>query len=277
MDAIKIIRPDRIPEDTEEHMRMMQQRFRQESQLAARVAHEHIVPVYQVGEVNGYPWFSMQLVNGSSLLEMSRAQPLSAEQAARYMVSIARGVDVMHRHGILHGDIKPHNILIEQESNRPLITDFGLAELLGEDGAGEVGMAGTPAYMAPELAQEALVNAPQEELEVLRTVACDIYSLGATLWSILTGQSPCFENRTRAEQLTDVVQGRLRFHSDNSQRIPPKLKAICMNCLNANPSHRYPRLGSPSNPKAWGSRASQFHRAKCDGRAPLPLRHGCLI
>ncbi len=128
-DAVKVMRPDRLAGSANETASLLRLQFLRESQLAARVAHEHIVPVYQVGETGERPWFSMQLVDGSSLYELTRDSKISPERVVRYIEQIARAVDVVHRHGILHGDIKPQNILIEIQTDRPMISDFGLADL----------------------------------------------------------------------------------------------------------------------------------------------------
>ncbi len=130
-DAIKVIRHDRLAGMSSETVKLMQLRFQQESKLAARVAHEHIVPIYQVGEIDERPWFSMQLVDGASLRDLTCDGEIAPERVAGYIESIARAIDVIHRHGIIHGDIKPQNILIERETERPLISDFGLADFEG--------------------------------------------------------------------------------------------------------------------------------------------------
>ncbi|QDT60092.1 Serine/threonine-protein kinase PknD [Stieleria bergensis] len=106
IDAIKVIRPDRVSTVAGAHQRELQRQLQQEAQLAARVAHEHIVPVYQVGEVNGCPWFSMQLVEGQSLRDLMYEGPISPQRAATLIEQIARAVDRVHRHAVLHGDIK---------------------------------------------------------------------------------------------------------------------------------------------------------------------------
>ncbi|MCC6511047.1 MAG: serine/threonine protein kinase, partial [Pirellulaceae bacterium] len=179
------------------------------------MAHEHIVPVYQVGETDDRPWFSMQWVNGCSLHELTRDSRISPERVARYIAQIARAVDVVHRHGILHGDIKPQNILIEIPTDRPMISDFGLAGLDAASAiTSEVGIAGTPAYMAPELAAATLNRRTEDDIAACRSVSSDVYSLGATLWAALSGCSPCYENRTPREQLTDVATGNVRFNKE---------------------------------------------------------------
>ncbi len=243
-DAIKVIRPDRLSSVAPERVIQLRCRFEQETRLAARVAHEHIVPVYQVGEVDGRTWFSMLLVDGPTLYECSITKSLGPEQIARTMECIARAIDAVHRRGVLHGDIKPHNILIERESNRPLISDFGLAEFdtVAPDGHSQ-NIAGTPAYMAPELAKAALSEAETEDVGSIRSVSSDIYSLGATLWSALAGCSPCHEGRNQKQQLADVVARNMRFAQKQNYGLPIGLERICQRCLEFESSARYSSAG----------------------------------
>ena len=239
-DAIKVIRPDRLASLAPERMMQLRYRFEQETRLAAQVAHEHIVPVYQVGEVDGRTWFSMLLVDGPTLHECSVEKSLGPEQIARIMECIARAIDAVHRRGILHGDIKPQNILIERDGNRPLISDFGLAEFDTFAPAGHShNVAGTPAYMAPELANAALSETVSDHVASIRSVASDIYSLGATLWSALAGCSPCFEGRDQKQQLADVVTRNMRFAQKQNFGLPIGLERICQKCLEFEPSSRY--------------------------------------
>ena len=236
LDAIKVIRPDRLADINPESVRQMQYRFERELRLASYVAHEHIVPVYQVGEVDGRPWFSMQFVEGVSLQELRANGMVAPEHLAVVMEKIARAVNTVHRHGVLHGDIKPHNILIERETNRPLITDFGLAEfdlcfdlkcdeILAESASDNI--AGTPAYMAPELLHAAIQQASPQEVALVRSVLSDVYSLGATLWATLTGRSP-LEFRD-AQVAVDSRSGKL----------PPELLRICQKSMSENPALRH--------------------------------------
>jgi serine/threonine-protein kinase len=236
MDAIKVIRPDRFWSDSPESIREMQSRFERELRLAAYIAHENIVPVYQVGEENGRLWFSMQLVEGISLQELRGHAATATEQIVSVLEKIARAVDRLHRHGVIHGDIKPHNILIEQHSGRPLITDFGLAEfnqcfdLHGaetRDGAAIDGIAGTPAYMAPELLHAAMSQTSSQDANFVRSVSSDIYSLGATLWATLTGRSPLELKET---------QRAMHFASTS---LPPGLLEICQKSMSLDPASRH--------------------------------------
>lgn len=241
-DAIKVIRPDRLAVHGDHLAQELRQQFRREAQLAARVAHEHIVPIYHVGEVNGCSWYSMQCVDGKSLKELTSGSPLSADHAAKLMEQISRAVNQVHRHGVLHGDIKPHNILVQSEDQKAMITDFGLAHVTGTSDL-KTGVAGTPAYMAPELACLALRRASAEELAAVRTSAADIYSLGATLWCALTGNAPVDEHLPLAEQLKNVAAGRLRLTVPEGIRIPAELNRICRRCVQSEPELRYSTAG----------------------------------
>jgi serine/threonine protein kinase len=206
-----------------------------------------------VGEIDDQVWFSMFYVDGLSLHELSNEKSLAPEKAVRIMECIARAVDAVHRRGILHGDIKPHNILIERETDRPLISDFGLAEFdsVSSDSIG-MSIAGTPAYMAPELAMAALSGASFDETASSRSVSSDVYSLGATLWSVLAGCSPCNEGRTQHQQLADVVAKKLRFHGKPMDCIPIGLQQICKKCLDFEPSARYCSAAEVANDlAAW--------------------------
>ncbi len=242
VDAIKVIRPDRVSAVAGAHQRDLQHQLQQEAQLAASVAHEHIVPVYQVGEIDGSPWFSMQLVDGKSLRDLTRETPFLPERAAKVIEQIARAVDKVHRHGILHGDIKPHNILIESEEGRPLITDFGLADVIETKEVAR-GIAGTPAYMAPELAEAALQQRTPEEIAQVRSVSSDIYSLGVTLWSVLTGIQPCDENLSAKEQLIAVATGQLRVKDTLRAGVSGELMRICEKCMMHDSEDRYATAG----------------------------------
>ncbi len=257
-DAIKVIRPDRLANVDPERAMQLRYRFEQESRLAARVAHQHIVPVYQVGEMETGIWFSMLYVDGPTLHECSNVKSLTPEKTARVIECIARAVETVHRHGILHGDIKPHNILLERETERPLISDFGLAEFetLRPDGYAS-GIAGTPAYMAPELAMAALSRVGSNDAGSIRSVSSDIYSLGATLWSALAGCSPCYEGRNQQEQLEDVVSRNMIFAGTKIECIPLGLERICQKCLEFEPSARYHSAAELANDLAvWLNRPS---------------------
>src|SRR5262249_54439777 len=153
--ALKVIRPDRLEGLSPEERRKAVERFTTEAQAAAQLEHENIVRVYEVGEVHGRPFCSMRYVAGASLHGLIKDGPLEGRRAAAYLEKVARAVHEAHRHGILHRDLKPDNILVESNGDRPLVADFGLAKLLqGGQGVTATGdVMGAPAYMSPEQAQ----------------------------------------------------------------------------------------------------------------------------
>src|SRR5262249_50401897 len=123
-------------------------RFRREAEAAASLAHPNIVSIYEVGEHEGQPYFSMELIEGRNLAELAREKPVPSRQAAQWLKTIAEAVHFAHQRGVLHRDLKPSNVLMDR-FDTPHITDFGLAKTV-EPGAdltlsGQV--LGTPSYM----------------------------------------------------------------------------------------------------------------------------------
>src|SRR5215831_9259707 len=135
---------------TETHLK----RFRREAEAAARLEHPGIVPIHQVGERDGQCYFSMQFIEGGQLDEVVRREPMPIRRAAELIAKVARTVHYAHEHGILHRDIKPGNILLDQEGE-PHLTDFGLARLVESESSvtHTLDVLGTPSYMAPEQAK----------------------------------------------------------------------------------------------------------------------------
>jgi tRNA A-37 threonylcarbamoyl transferase component Bud32 len=207
------------------------QRFRTEAEAAARLQHANIVTVYEVGEIAGQHFYSMQLVDGQTLAQRLAGGPLPGRTAARYVRQVARAVHFAHRHGILHRDLKPSNIMIDAD-DEPKVTDFGLAKRLGSGDSGQTrtgAVLGTPSYMSPE-------QAAGRTKEI--GPACDVYALGAVLYELLTGRPPF-----RAETPLDTVMQVL----DNDP-VPPRLlnpnvdadlETICLKCLEKDPRARY--------------------------------------
>src|SRR5262249_42744762 len=136
-------------------------RFVREAEAVARLTHPNIVPVFEVGEYQGLPFFSMELVSGGSLDRRIAGTPQPPQHAATLVEKLARAVQAAHEAGVIHRDLKPANVLLVESSDTPLekctpkVTDFGLAKRLDQaDGPTQSGdVMGTPSYMAPEQAR----------------------------------------------------------------------------------------------------------------------------
>ena len=155
-------------------------RFEREAKIIASLEHPSIVPVYDVGEDDGQPYFVMRYMSGGSLSERIKAKVMTVEEAAKILGQLAPGMDEAHSKGIVHRDLKPSNILFDNKGV-PYISDFGIAKLSQAQSGNMTGSAiiGTPAYMAPEQAQGTGVDG--------RT---DIYAVGIILFEMLTGRQP---------------------------------------------------------------------------------------
>jgi len=206
-------------------------RFEREAQNAARMQHPAIVTIYEVGSFEGMQFFSMRLVRGESLSSrLRRGEKFTPREAAALMRTVAEAVGYAHSLGVLHLDLKPANVLLD-ETGQPYVADFGLARRLENALAVDNDeISGTPAYMAPEQAQ---VRANK------LTAATDIWGLGAILYQLLTGQPP-FRAETAQETVKLVLEGRVRTPRRWVSTLPLDVQAIVMRCLSRNPAERYP-------------------------------------
>lgn len=207
-------------------------RFRAEAEAIARLQHPNIVAVYDVGEVDDHPFFSMELCAGGSLANLK--SPPSCRAAAELLMQVSRGVAAAHAAGIVHRDLKPGNVLLTADGV-PKVADFGLAKHLETSGASLMGLTGsgavlgTPSYMAPEQAGSARRVGP----------AADVYSLGAILYELLTGQPP-FCGPTATDTLLLLLTENVRPPRELRADVPRDLEAICLRCLDKDPGRRYP-------------------------------------
>jgi WD40 repeat protein/tRNA A-37 threonylcarbamoyl transferase component Bud32 len=227
--ALKVIRPDRLEDLPPPKRQEWLDRFRQEARAAARSEHAHIVTVYDVGEIDGQLYYAMQYVEGCSLAEIVRAGPLPNRRAAAYLEPVARAVHHIHTCGVLHRDLKPRNILVDRD-DRPLLTDFGLAKWQEsvQDTMPTRGPLGTPSYTAPE----------QVRLPARISTASDVYSLGATLYDLLTGRPP-FQAADPLETLRQVRDEEPVAPRQLNPAIDRDLELICLRCLQKEPHRRY--------------------------------------
>lgn len=222
--ALKMIQSVRLADET------AVRRFRTEAAAAAKLRHPHIVPIYEVGQEGGQHFYSMAFVPGTTLAQRLEGTPLPANLAARYLRTIADAIHYAHEHSVLHRDIKPGNVLIDDD-DEPHVTDFGLAKLMDGDSSLTItGVAfGSPSYMAPEQAQ-----ARHRDMNA----GSDVYSLGAMLYEMLTGRPP-FRGITPLQTArmvceTEPVSPRLLNPST-----PLDLETICLKCLQKEPARRY--------------------------------------
>jgi serine/threonine protein kinase len=208
------------------------ERFRREARTLAGLVHTSIVPVYASGEPGIAPFFVMRYVPGESLAErLGRVGRLGAVEACGILADIAEALDFAHRGGVIHRDVKPENILLEEGSGRALLTDFGVAIVLAsEHSRSEVSKAfGTPDYMSPEQ-----ILGEQEY-----DGRSDLYSLGVVGFHMLVGRLPFRGSSPEAVAAQHVslpapaVEG---FVAD----LPPKVAAAIDRCLEKEPRRRWP-------------------------------------
>ncbi len=206
------------------------ERFLREVEAVAGLRHPNIVSLYDAGEVDGRPYFTMELVEGGSLAQKIAGKPQPAAMAAALVAAVADAVQLAHQSGIIHRDLKPGNILLTTDGT-PKVSDFGLARRLESGVALTVSgvPVGTPSYMAPEQARG--------QKDAIGTPA-DIYALGAILYETLTGRPP-FEGETAMETLQQVMSNDPLPPRHLNRHIPRDLEIICLKCLHKEPARRY--------------------------------------
>jgi streptogramin lyase len=193
------------------------QRFLRESRLAASLDHPAVVPVYDSREVDGELIVAMRLVAGGDLRRtIDREGPLPPVRAVALLGQVAEALDVAHAAGIVHRDVKPHNVLVE--GDRAFLSDFGLAKALGDSGSQQSGtsVVGTAEYMSPEQWRGGSVGP-----------AADVYSLGCVLYEALTGIVPY-----------------ARKEADTEPEMPAGLDAVIERAVSKDPAQRYPSAGA---------------------------------
>ena len=229
------------------------QRFLEEAKSLARIRHENVVSIHRILDHAQMLAFEMEYVDGLSLQDLikqlrSGPQPPTAEALARQLgvdtemlgtrnpvewfvrtcSKVARALDVVHRHGLIHRDVKPSNILLRTGGD-PVLADFGLARDDNLDGAHKAAFAGTPVYAAPERLRNSRLTA---------TASSDVYSLGATLYELLA-LTPPFSGRSRLEVLRRIETGGLVSLRKKAPHIPSDLAIVVHKAMEPDPRHRY--------------------------------------
>lgn len=242
-------------------------RFRTEAEIIARLHHQNIVQVFEVGEANGQPFLVLELVEGGSLADLCIDQPQPSRFAARLVQQLAVATHYAHQQGVIHRDLKPGNILLQRKSDFtgtfdnatmhgtdgttsspqmngsdastlnedaeliPKIVDFGLAKHLAGDGT-QTSMGrvlGTPQYMSPEQARGDIQSIG---------LSSDVYSLGAVLYALITGRAP-FQADSPVQVLLQVQTEQPPPPTGFALHLPIDLQTICLKCLEKEPRKRY--------------------------------------
>jgi hypothetical protein len=224
--AIKVLPPEQAGAAE------LRERFRREARTAARLSHPNIVPLHTFGEVDGLVYFVMGYVAGESLASrLRRNGPLPSDEVRTLLAEVADALAYAHRHGVVHRDIKPDNILIDAESGSPHLTDFGIAKAGFSDGrltaAGQ--LMGTPAYMSPEQ----VLGRPDVDAR------SDLYSLGVAAYEMLSGRLP-FEGENPMETLTQRLRQQPTPLRTVAPNVPDDLAVAIERCLERDPANRWP-------------------------------------
>jgi eukaryotic-like serine/threonine-protein kinase len=209
----------------------MMERFHSEAEAVAALDHPHILPIYETGETEGTPFFSMKFASGGTLREAISKFRGRSREAAQLIATIARAIHHAHQRGILHRDLKPGHILLDGDANTPFVSDFGLAKWIGRGNRLTIAPSalGTPHYIAPEQATGASTTL---------TTAADVYSLGAISYELLTGRPP-FEADSALETMRLVIETAPTPPRTLDATVPRDLEVICLKCLAKEPAARY--------------------------------------
>jgi len=220
--ALKTVLAGRFASDSEiEH-------FRAEAKAAGQLNHPGIVPVFDFGEAQGVQYFSMPVVDGESLDNRVSRGPLDPDDAARIVMSAANTIQFAHDNGLIHRDIKPANILVDAQGEIR-ITDFGIAGRIDDTQSSgrQSHMTGTPEFMSPEQASSEPAG-----------VSSDVYSLGTTLYCLLTGRPP-FQSHQAVDTILAVLEREPVPPRRLNEHIPHDLELVCLKCLEKRPQQRY--------------------------------------
>lgn len=213
--AVKVIRPELVGRAE------ILQRFKQELILARKVTHKNVIRIFDLGQAGNIKFITMEFVEGSDLKQVLRAKgKLETKEAVEVMLQTARALEAAHAEGVIHRDLKPQNIMIEQGTGRVLVMDFGIARSMESQGMTQTGaLMGTPEYMSPE-------QAKGEKLDH----RSDLFTFGIIFYELLTGRSP-YKSDTMMGSLMKRLQEAARPPIEADASVPQDLSDLVGKCL----------------------------------------------
>ena len=227
--ALKVIRPDIWVKLTDQKRQELRNRIKNEAEIGSAVTHPNVVTIYETGGVGDIPYLSMQLINGTTLLNKLRDPGVGVRESAQIFSSVAKGLQRLHETGGIHRDVTPRNIFLTS-NNEVVLGDFGLAKVPdnGEELTQEKVLLGTISYTSPEQIKDARCVDRRS----------DVYGLGASLYHCLT-QRPPFTGETDSEKLSKILMEDPVSISTLDSSVSKDLEAVCLKCLEKKPEHRY--------------------------------------
>ncbi|MEK7312827.1 MAG: serine/threonine-protein kinase, partial [Chloroflexota bacterium] len=207
-------------------------RFKQEAQVLAKLQHPHILPVFDFGESEGYTYIAMPFVETGTLTDLLQGKPLPLPQIRSLISQVGDALDYAHTRGLVHRDVKPSNVLIDERGNC-LLTDFGIAKIVEATSkfTGTGGIVGTPAYMSPEQGRGDKVDSRS-----------DIYALGVVLYEMATGRVP-FDAETPIAIVFKHIQDPLPMPSLLNPALPDAVERVILKALAKSPADRFATAG----------------------------------
>ena len=241
--AVKVLSPDLIASHS------VLERFRREAETVAQLSHPHIVPLHFIGQKDDLVYLVMEAIDGGSLADrLNREGKLSIEEAARIFSEVASALAHAHKRGVIHRDIKPQNVLLDAESGRALVTDFGIARTAEGGSLTATGMVvGTPAYLSPEQ----VTGEPSDH-------RADIYALAVMMYEMLTGQPP-FTGATPTAVLMKRLGGPPELLRSLRAEVPAVLEELVDACLATDPNDRIQNAGDITRALSGHSPVSGGH------------------